>query len=704
MRLIFLFIIILGQTHLRAQSTTPSIKAHQNLSISGSNNNEWQWIQQQIDKYVAANLPDSVVQYLDKKAMFVLNSGDYDKAAQLALETADYAEKHQLYKEAVISYRAAKETFLLRGQTDKALMPLQKSLFLSYLTRDSCEMALSTIQIVPYFLRVNKFDSAFAYIQKAKFFLRNCSNREFLGLYYRQTAVYFSLVGDYEGAIDYCLTLQNSLDLEKDAVTTITNYETLGRNFFYLKNYTKALFYGQKALYLSVSQGFKIWRVESINLLSDVYLAQGDTLKGQKILLETLPLLRESANPLYLMPLLRRLVKVELELNNLAAAKKYLEEAEGLLPNLKEAHASIGFKIIQIEYFLKTKQLNKANQSLDALMPFTPTNKDFDVILRVLELKVRVFEASGQTSKAFSVFKNYHFVKDSLAAVNQTRLAYAIESRYQLMEKNQEIGQLNVEKILQEERIKTAKNRQLSLGLGLVVALALGGFAFYLYRNMQRQTQELTAKNAVISAAFAEKDLLLREIHHRVKNNLQVVSSLLRLQSRHVQDNQAQEALREGRNRVNSMALIHQFLYQDDDVTKIAADEYIKKLALTLYKSYQISDSRIKLTTQIAPIRLDVDTAIPLGLILNELITNVLKHAFPNNQEGGLEVFLLRGGNNSISLIVKDNGIGFTEETLKKSKESFGWSLIELFSEKLEGQLTITNGIGTTVELLFLEK
>ena len=138
--------------------------------------------------------------------------------------------------------------------------------------------------------------------------------------------------------------------------------------------------------------------------------------------------------------------------------------------------------------------------------------------------------------------------------------------------------------------------------------------------------------------------MLLREIHRRVKNNLQVVSSLLRLQSRHVHDQQAHEALLEGRNRVNSMALIHQYLYREEDITKISADEYIEKLATTLYKSYNISDKQIKFKANIDPIKLDVDTAIPVGLILNELITNALKHAFPNKREGILEVSLLRGG------------------------------------------------------------
>jgi two-component sensor histidine kinase len=299
--------------------------------------------------------------------------------------------------------------------------------------------------------------------------------------------------------------------------------------------------------------------------------------------------------------------------------------------------------------------------------------------------------------------KIYYTVKDSITAANQSRLAYAIESRYQLNEKNQTIQGLNLEAQLQAQRLKSSKQLQWILITGMILTAALTGLVFYFYRIKRKQTEELAAKNAMITKAYTEKDMLLREIHHRVKNNLQVVSSLLRLQSRHVSDNLAHEALLEGRNRVHSMALIHQYLYRDEDVTKISADDYIKKLTSTLYKSYHIPENQIKLETHIESVKLDVDTAIPLGLILNELITNVLKHAFPNHREGILEVSLLRGGNNEMTMKVRDNGIGFNHNLLKQKSESFGWSLVELFTEKLNGQLYIFSDNGTTIQLKFKE-
>ena len=305
---------------------------------------------------------------------------------------------------------------------------------------------------------------------------------------------------------------------------------------------------------------------------------------------------------------------------------------------------------------------------------------------------------------ALNTLEKLNRLNDSINEKSRAEVMMAIESRYELKEKNQTIIDLNSEAMIKETKMKAVKQGQVALLIGFILASLLGGLAFYSYRTKRQYAAELEQQNAVITRAYTEKDLLMREIHHRVKNNLQVVSSLLRLQSRHIQNNQAQEALLEGRNRVNSMALIHQYLYQEEDITKICADEYIRKLTLTLYNAYNVSAKRIKFKATIDTIRLDVDTAIPVGLILNELITNALKHAFPDKSEGSLEVSLLRGPNQTIQLLVKDTGIGFDETTAKRTKESFGWSLVELFSEKLNGHLSVTNGQGTTVSLQFADK
>ncbi|NJN33444.1 MAG: sensor histidine kinase [Saprospiraceae bacterium] len=196
-----------------------------------------------------------------------------------------------------------------------------------------------------------------------------------------------------------------------------------------------------------------------------------------------------------------------------------------------------------------------------------------------------------------------------------------------------------------------------------------------------------------------EKDLLLREIHHRVKNNLQVISSLLKLQSQHIQDEQALDALREGRNRVTSIALIHQNLYKTHNMTNIDATNYIENLAASLFNSYKLNDKIIELKTEVAPVRLDVDIAIPLGLILNELISNALKHAFSDHLTGILDVKFSEEGD-FFALKVQDNGVGFDQTKLATLEDSFGWQLVNLLADKLEGKIEVKNGKGTSIRVV----
>lgn len=150
----------------------------------------------------------------------------------------------------------------------------------------------------------------------------------------------------------------------------------------------------------------------------------------------------------------------------------------------------------------------------------------------------------------------------------------------------------------------------------------------------------------------------MKEIHHRVKNNLQIISSLLDLQSLTIQDAQASEAVKESRNRVHSMALIHQNLYNEGNIKGIQIENYINHLAENLFQSYNIQPGKVKLKTDIEQIDLDVDTVIPIGLILNELLSNSLKYAF-TNKEAGIILVKLKQLNGSLLLEVKDNGAGF---------------------------------------------
>ena len=206
-----------------------------------------------------------------------------------------------------------------------------------------------------------------------------------------------------------------------------------------------------------------------------------------------------------------------------------------------------------------------------------------------------------------------------------------------------------------------------------------------------------------ILASLKEKEVLLKEIHHRVKNNMQVISSLLNLQSRRVKDPAVGEMLRESQRRIRSMALIHERLYQSSDLSRIEFSDYIRNLATHLFHSYQIDTSRIQLKIEADKIFLNINTAIPCGLIVNELISNALKHAFPNGRKGRLEIELHRVDKDGCILRVADDGVGFPEGLDLRRTETLGMQIVSTLVDQVEGRLEISRHNGTEFRLEFNE-
>jgi two-component sensor histidine kinase len=203
-----------------------------------------------------------------------------------------------------------------------------------------------------------------------------------------------------------------------------------------------------------------------------------------------------------------------------------------------------------------------------------------------------------------------------------------------------------------------------------------------------------------IKASLREKEVLLKEIHHRVKNNLQIVSTLLDLQSDHTSDPRTLEMFRESRGRVKSMALIHERLYHSHDVAHVNFTEYVRQLADDLFYTYRVGDDiRLELAVDIPPLTIDI--AIPCGLLLNELMSNCFKHAFRDAPEGCIRVSLSRAPDGWNVLTVADDGPGFPAGTDFRNTTSFGLQLVNTLAEQLEGTIELTCDRGTTFTVRF---
>jgi PAS domain S-box-containing protein len=208
-----------------------------------------------------------------------------------------------------------------------------------------------------------------------------------------------------------------------------------------------------------------------------------------------------------------------------------------------------------------------------------------------------------------------------------------------------------------------------------------------------------------IREAMKEKEVLLREIHHRVRNNLQIVSSLLHLQSAYLRDAYDRELFKQSQNRVQAMALLHEKLYRTAGITRINFDEYLKSLLSSLLQSYKTPSTAVDCIFEQNNILLDIDTAIPCGLIVSELVTNSLKHAFPDGRAGKISVALGHLDQRTLRLSICDDGVGMKQgNPLEMIDAPMGWELVRTLTEQLGGSIELSTQVGTQVHIIFKEK
>ena len=293
--------------------------------------------------------------------------------------------------------------------------------------------------------------------------------------------------------------------------------------------------------------------------------------------------------------------------------------------------------------------------------------------------------AAEKYQDAYQAFEKYDALKDRVFNKEADQRISMLQTEFEVAQKETTIA-------LQQSKLNQQQNRLL---LFLIVTAFLVLISLILYRSRKinaQKTQLLTKQNE-------EKAFLLKEIHHRVKNNLETVSSLLALQSANINDPKMSHAMIESQNRVQSMSIIHQRLYQGQNLASIEMKDYFNNLSMHILDSFGVED-RIDLICDMNPMELDVDIAIPLGLIVNELITNSLKYAFPGSMPGTITIALHKETDDSISLAVEDNGMGQTDQLSVKGT-GFGTQLIHLLTQQLNGTMNKLTQHGTGIEFRF---
>ncbi|MFN4253936.1 MAG: tetratricopeptide repeat protein [Saprospiraceae bacterium] len=406
----------------------------------------------------------------------------------------------------------------------------------------------------------------------------------------------------------------------------------LGDAWLRLGDYQKSLIFQEEALAIRRKLGDQMDISLSLN-------ARGNTLKYLKRYPEALADYQECLK--------------------LARATKFVAMEQSAIGNTGHVYNLMGRYREALPYHLETRRAVLRDNKLD------------NAVENLSEL-AEAYAALGRFDSAFYFKSEERTLSDSLLNADNQRRMDELQTRFETAQKEAKIA---------GQAAQISRQQVVIWLVGGILALVLIGGAL-----LFRLTRILRQRNA-------EKEFLIKEIHHRVKNNLQVLSSLLHLQSRHITDSAALGAVREGQSRVEAMGLIHQKLYMGENLAAVDMGDYLRELSDTLLDSFGLDDGRVKIEPRLDPLRLDVDTAIPLGLIINELATNSLKYAFPGERRGRVEIALWKDGQNRLCLRVSDDGVGKsgTEPGAKKGT-GFGGNLVEMLAKKLKGKPEVEAG------------
>lgn len=561
-----------------------------------------------------------------------------------------------------------------------SLFHIKKGLQLTSLKKDSLWHGRFQITQGSVLLRMEELDSAFAVLEEAKLKVKKVD----LPFLNTQLGYIFERRGELDKAADYALEAMSigeelgdknaqaiaysdlsnlfwkqskfdkglefglkSIELfEENGINNLDYDFTLyvvGNNYLELKKYTEALHYFERSITIGERYGF-------YNNLSDVYISLTDLYTY----LGDYDMAKEAG--------MNAVKYAELLENNFMIMRSWLAigKSELKAKNHPKAIASIK-KCIEVatenfgdEYYLSNAYKTLAEAYAD--------DQDFE--------------------KAYHAYAEYERLKNNIFTSESDHRISLLQTEFDVALKEDTIKFQN--NVIEQQHAR----QQLILVIGSLLFVLL--IVLYITYRLDKNKSKLLKKQ------HDENIFLLKEIHHRVKNNLEVVSSLLSLQSEKLQDKNAKDAMLETQNRVHSMSMIHQRLYKGKNISTIEMKDYFINLGNHILDSFGVTD-KVKLEYIMSKIELDVDTAIPLGLIVNELLTNSLKYAFPDDGKGLIKIGVNRIDDENLELKVKDNGVGLSEDI----GSGFGTQLIKLLIQQLEGKLQETSEVGTSISFKF---
>jgi len=531
-------------------------------------------------------------------------------------------------------------------------------------------------------------------------------------------------VGEFGNAMKYGFLAAKVVEQSKDTTTEFaTVYNRLGLLHLALGQDMVALGFYKKAWLAAVKVKDTIALQTLAGNIANCYSHLGMHTEALRVLKDA-----ESnypfADPVDRSSLKIKLARCYIDQKDYRTAYAYLQQVDNIKFPPDEL-ANVYINTVKAHYYFATQQYATVHELASKVVASAAKMKNASSELEGYLLMYKSDSAMGHYREAFNNYSRYKILSDTLFSIAKTRQISTLQVQFETLQKDQQIRlkEQNIELLTRKAELQDAALGKARLTRNVIITGAamlaiLLGLGYSRYRIKTRSNQEMALKQNEINQKnqylqkliagqnklLGEKEWLVKEIHHRVKNNLQIVMSLLNTQAAFLDDKDALNAIRESRYRMQAISLIHQKLYQSENMALINMDAYIRELVDYLKDGF-VNISRIRFEMEVEPVKLDVSQSVPIGLILNEAITNAIKYAFTDN--GIIRISLKQIIPGRLTLTIADNGIGLPQGGDDPTrKRSMGMMLMNTLAEQLDGTLNIQsrNGLTITVNFNYQEK
>ncbi len=595
------------------------------------------------------------------------------------------------------------ESLILRyvdSEPEKALAYSLQSLELSEKINYPSGIGRGHLYVGSQHNRLGAHDQAVKYLQKSAEIFARLKNDSSLSKAYSELGILFSKLGNFPEAIYYNLASLKIVEKQNDMFAIASSQINTGILYKLHGNYDKALGYYRAAIETTKKLGAEdaaYVQAYAYNSIGQAYLKQNKIDQALSMLQRA----RDKARPFQ-----NSFIDADIYL---AIGNAYLaqDDPQRAIENFGQALELSTKNEAQPGISECKLQLGRAHFKLGHIPQALAFTKDALAIATRIGQKEFVRDAyanladihrsMGDYRAAYNNHVLFKQINDELFNEQQSKKLTEQQMTYEFEKKQDDA--------LEKQRKKdadalVAANRQRWVNyMILAVLVVVSGVAFLMYRNMrrnQRQRKLIEEQNHIIQQSLTEKETLLREIHHRVKNNLQIISSLLNIQSQDIKDANVLSSIQEGQSRVEAMSLIHQNLYQSEHLNNVDIENYMKGLVDYLSRMFRGESASVQVHIQTPGIRFDIDTAIPLGLIVNELVSNAYKYAFDTNQTGRIDISIQPRTDTDYELTIANNGKPLPADFDVKRSQSLGLKLVSILSRQLRGQFFAQSHSGLT--------